>query len=115
MIGYFATWEDVSNCIHRSHQWNGQNVTWCRHSTPSFRPTKLANSKKTNKSNSLTNPFIASVKKLNNNKNRKDTNPRNGKAKGDPPVPPRHTNTLDRKNIIKLFETYLDNYLLAEI
>ncbi|GBB97574.1 hypothetical protein RclHR1_03000017 [Rhizophagus clarus] len=47
LIGYFDTWDNVSNCINNPQLWNGVRISWCRYSTPNFknlrRPAQIGN------------------------------------------------------------------------
>ncbi|GBB90066.1 hypothetical protein RclHR1_16950004 [Rhizophagus clarus] len=34
LIGYFATWDQVSKCISTPQLWNDVNLSWCHYSSP---------------------------------------------------------------------------------
>ncbi|GES87429.1 hypothetical protein GLOIN_2v1662849 [Rhizophagus clarus] len=36
MIAYFERWEDLQNILNKESFWNGEKLSWCRHTVPSF-------------------------------------------------------------------------------
>ncbi|GBB85588.1 hypothetical protein RclHR1_12090002 [Rhizophagus clarus] len=84
LIGYFATWNQVSKCINSQQLWNDVSLSWCRYFTPRFGLQKRCSTRFGNAENSNILPNTSPQKNINStkisgnhkfhNQNKKDNN-----------------------------------------